>query len=158
VRSARTLFAMDKDECERMSIPEWDRYRDVRVDDAKNNIGRRDPKTYWFEISGQDLGNKGNIGYIKAWDPARTDEIIGLLGENIIQQIISILGSDYYYMDGKGSESAISLIKDTAGSVIKNEYQCIGLINRLVGMKRLKKEQIIDDKGKNRERLAPERN
>ncbi len=56
-RVGLTLSRMDDAAGERFDVPERDRWRYVRVDDAKANLAPRADKATWFRLASVELGN-----------------------------------------------------------------------------------------------------
>jgi AAA domain len=56
-RSASMLAAMSPEEAERLSVPPGERWRYVRLDDAKANMAPRAEAALWYRLEGVPLGN-----------------------------------------------------------------------------------------------------
>ena len=75
-RSAALLSPMSEEEAERLGVPRGERWRLVRLDDAKANLAPRAEQALWFRLATVRLGN-GTARYpagdavqaIEAWRP-----------------------------------------------------------------------------------------
>lgn len=61
-RSAGVLAAMTPEEADSLGVPAAERWRHVRLDDAKSNMAPRAAEARWFRLDGVALGN-GNASY-----------------------------------------------------------------------------------------------
>ena len=75
-RSASLLSPMSADEASALSVPERERWRHVRLDDAKANLAPRADGARWFRLETVALGNGtdlypagDNVVAIAAWTP-----------------------------------------------------------------------------------------
>jgi hypothetical protein len=59
-RSALSLASMSEDEAKRLGVDIDDRWRYVRVDNAKLNLAPPPESTLWLKLIGEDLGNAAN--------------------------------------------------------------------------------------------------
>lgn len=96
-RIVYTLYAMSDADGERFGIPQSERHKYVRLDDAKFNLGLASPRAQWFRRSGQMLPCGEEIGVLVPVDLAdKTQENYGVLldvlaremrrGEELTQQ------------------------------------------------------------------------
>lgn len=75
-RSASVMSPMSKDEAEQLGVPEAERWRHVRLDDAKANMAPRAGAARWFRMETVGLGNGtplyphgDQVAAIEAWTP-----------------------------------------------------------------------------------------
>jgi hypothetical protein len=87
-RVGLTMSSMTPDESEQLGITEEDRWRFVRVDDAKANMAPKATRAQWFQMEMQPLGNvevdplypKGdNVAAFVRWEPPSPWEGLSLL-------------------------------------------------------------------------------
>lgn len=88
-RVSHTLNVMTKAEAKDHGIPEERAAYYVRLDDAKNNFGRPDKSTLWFERSGVVLPNgKDEVGVLKRAGVRKLDAVAAENTEQIIAERI----------------------------------------------------------------------
>lgn len=92
-RVALTLVPADEDDCDRYGIHEDDRYRYVRLDDAKMNLSLQRGKPIWFEKKGVTLCNGDEVGTITVADMAAKEEHARAALVSILHQTIRASGS-----------------------------------------------------------------
>jgi len=63
-RVVQTLYGMSPKDAERYGIKEEDRYRYVRLDDAKANLSLISPDAKWFERIGVTIANGDEVGVL----------------------------------------------------------------------------------------------
>lgn len=63
-RVVQTLYAMSPRDGEQFGIPEEERYRYVRLDDAKANLSLISASMKWFERMGITIGNGDEVGIL----------------------------------------------------------------------------------------------
>lgn len=75
-RSAAVLMPMTAEEARGLSVPERERWRHVRLDDAKANLAPRGETATWFRLETVSLGNAtaaypqgDHVAAIAAWKP-----------------------------------------------------------------------------------------
>ncbi len=75
-RSATLLSPMSEEEARHLSVPERERWRHVRLDDAKANMAPRAEAAQWFRLESVQLGNGtalypqgDSVAAIAAWKP-----------------------------------------------------------------------------------------
>jgi hypothetical protein len=75
-RSAALLTPMTAEEARHLSVPERERWRHVRLDDAKANMAPRADAAQWFRLESVALGNHtplyphgDSVAAIAAWKP-----------------------------------------------------------------------------------------
>jgi hypothetical protein len=75
-RSAALLTPMSAEEARALSVPERERWRHVRLDDAKANLAPRGEATTWYRLETVALGNAtadypggDSVAAIAAWKP-----------------------------------------------------------------------------------------
>jgi hypothetical protein len=82
-RSARVLRRMDKDEAEAAGIPEDERRRYVRSDDAKANLAPPAGRSDWIKLESYELPNGDNVGVVVPW--AWPDVMEGLDADDLLR-------------------------------------------------------------------------
>ena len=82
-RSARVLRRMEKDEAESAGIPEDERRRYVRSDDAKANLAPPAGRSEWIKLESYELPNGDNVGVVVPW--AWPDVMDGLDGGDLLR-------------------------------------------------------------------------
>lgn len=80
-RFAVTVTGMTTDEAATMGIPDEERVRLIRVDDAKANLVLKSPKARWYRLASINLGNGtsdypngDNVQAVEQWTPPDTWE------------------------------------------------------------------------------------
>jgi RecA-family ATPase len=68
-RTNRALNRMSKEEADKFDIPQRDRRRFIRTDDADGNLMPPDEETVWHEIKNVSLPNGDAVGAVHPWKP-----------------------------------------------------------------------------------------
>ncbi len=100
VNSARvviTLFACTDDDQKKFGIPEEDRHRFVRLDDAKMNLTLASPYSVWFKKHGERLYNGDDVGVLQFYDMASD-------AQRSVERVATLL-CEHLIDEGKGSMS-----------------------------------------------------
>jgi hypothetical protein len=82
-RVALTLVPMSVEQAREYSVPASERWRYVRLDDAKQNMAAQAGKPHWMRLSSVDLGNsttaypKGDsVQVVENWEPGERTSIL----------------------------------------------------------------------------------
>ena len=125
-RSAALLTPMSVEEARALSVPERERWRHVRLDDAKANMAPRGDATAWFRLETVALGNAtaeypngDSVAAIAAWKPPSPFRGMGAAECNRALDLIAAgAGSGHAFSahrTGKGTER-------WAGGVLVREF------------------------------------
>jgi hypothetical protein len=147
-RIALTVTGMSPDEASTMGIPEEERVRLVRVDDAKVNLTPKATKARWYSLESVALGNgtpaypKGdNVQAVVSWTPPETWDG---LGSDVLNRILDDLDAG---VDGERYRAGPKATALAAWTVVqlhapdKTEAQCREIIRTWVANGLLKVEE-----------------
>jgi hypothetical protein len=121
-RISRTLTAMSKEEAKSFRIPNENRWRHVRLDDAKLNLAPA-RATRWFTLEGVNLGNQSddyphgdNVQTVVAWE---APVLTGLLATEVAAEVLKELDKGPEDMVDKLRFSAEPKAEHLAWKVVK---------------------------------------
>ena len=96
-RAGRLLAPMSEAEAERLGVAPAERWRHVRLDDAKANMAPRAERALWFRLETVNLGNAStdyphgdNVAAIAPWQPAT---VWALLSPEACNQVLDLIAA-----------------------------------------------------------------
>jgi hypothetical protein len=135
-RLVKTLTGMTSQEAQSFNVPERDRKRYIRVDDAKVNISPASGEAQWFRLVGVALNNGtdaypsgDNVQTLEPWQPPQTwaglsDETLNRVLDEITK---GLPDGNRYAKTGGGSREAWHVVAKHMPD--KSDKQCREIIN-----------------------------